>query len=177
MLGATYFCEVFTWGGSCKECKGECGVTEHVLEAFYWDSETVNEKRTYEGLKKKYEKASKKAMSIEDIIKQMKLEYRQLEEEVVRLMERSAQCLNTLKEIALKPDPLSMPEYIDLLIEAEKSEAKPGYLERINKLMELKKKAITTGKVASGATVVAMWGQDSPAASTSPSAKGTGSIQ
>jgi hypothetical protein len=168
MLGATYFCEVFTWGGSCKECEGECGVTEHVLEAFYWDSETVNEKRTYEELKKKYEKASKKAMSIEDIIKQMMLEFLQLEDDVVRLIERSAQCLNTLKEIALRPDPISTPEY-DLLIEGEKSEAKPGYLERINKLMELKKKAITTGEVASGATVDSILWQDSPLVSTSPS--------
>ncbi|CAL8366473.1 unnamed protein product [Boreogadus saida] len=39
-------------------------------------------------------------MSVEDIIKQMELEYDHLEDEVVRLMERAAQCLNTLKEIA-----------------------------------------------------------------------------
>ncbi|XP_056451828.1 uncharacterized protein LOC130386958 isoform X1 [Gadus chalcogrammus] len=176
-FGAMYYCEVFNWRGNCVECKSKCPLSAHVREGFYWGSETVKEKRTFKELKEKYEMASKAAMSIADIIKQMELEYARLHEEVVRLMERSAQCLNTLKEIALKPDPLSMPEYIDLLIEAEKSEAKPGYLERINKLMELKKKAITTGKVASGATVVAMWGQDSPAASTSPSAKGTGSIQ
>ena len=144
---------------------------EHVLEAFYWDSETVNEKRTYEGLKKKYEKASKKAMSIEDIIKQMKLEYRQLEEEVVRLMECSAQCLNTLKEIALRPDPISTPEYIDMLIEGEKSEAKPGYLKRINKLQDLKKKAITIGEVASGATVDSILRPDSPVVSANPPEK------
>uniref|UniRef100_A0A8C4ZW90 AIG1-type G domain-containing protein n=1 Tax=Gadus morhua TaxID=8049 RepID=A0A8C4ZW90_GADMO len=100
-------------------------------------------------LKKKYERAFKKAMSVGDIIKQMELEYDHLEEEVVGLMERSAQCLNTLKEIALRPDPLSTADYIDLLIEGEKLEAKPGYLERICKLMELKKKAITTGEVDS----------------------------
>ena len=176
-FGAMYYCEVFNWRGNCVECKSKCPLSAHVREGFYWGSETVKEKRTFKELKEKYEMASKAAMSIADIIKQMELEYARLHEEVVRLMERAAQCLNTLKEIALKPDPLSMPEYIDLLIEAEKSEAKPGYLERINKLMELKKKAITTGKVASGATVVAMWGQESPAASTSPSSKGTGSIQ
>ncbi|XP_059914088.1 uncharacterized protein LOC132462545 isoform X3 [Gadus macrocephalus] len=147
-----YFCEIFTWAGKCKECKGECPTTKHALEAFYWGSETVKEKRTYEELNKQYARASKKAMSVGDIIKQMELEYDHLEDEVVGLMERSAQCLNTLKQIALRPDPISTPEYIDLLIEGEKSEGKPGYLERICKLMELKKKAITTGEVASGAT-------------------------
>ena len=98
----------------------------------------MTEKRTFKELKEKYKKASKAAMSIEDTIKQMELEYARLHEEVVRLMERSAQCLNTLKEIALKPDPLSIPEYIDLLIEGEKSEAKPGYLERIKKLQHMR---------------------------------------
>ncbi|CAL8366415.1 unnamed protein product [Boreogadus saida] len=146
-------CEAFTWSGTCKECKGECPPTKHALKAFYWGSETVIEKKTYKDLKRKYETASKKAMSVGDIIKQMELEHDHLEDEVVKLMERAAQCLNTLKEIALRPNQLSTPEYIDLLIEGEKSEAKPGYLERINKLQDLKKKAITMGKVASGATV------------------------
>ncbi|CAL8366398.1 unnamed protein product [Boreogadus saida] len=144
--------KVINFRGNCKECKGKCGGTEHELEAFYWGSETVKEKRTYEDLKKKYDKASEKAMSVEDIIKQMMLEYDRLEDDVVKLMERAAQCLNTLKEIALRPDPISTPEYIDMLIEGEKSEAKPGFIDRINKLMELKKKATTMGEVASGAT-------------------------
>ena len=164
-----YFCEIFTWAGKCKECKGECPTTKHALEAFYWGSETVKEKRTYKELKKQYERASKKAMSVEDIIEQMMLKYHQLEDEVVRLMERSAQCLNTLKEIALRPNQLSTADYIDLLIEGEKSEGKPGFKERINKLQDLKKKAITTGEVACGATADSMWSQDSPVVSTSPS--------
>ncbi|CAL8366390.1 unnamed protein product [Boreogadus saida] len=94
---------------------------------------------------------NKKGTFFGKIMKQMEL---RLENEVVMLMECSAQCLNTLKEIALRPDPTSTTEYIDLLIEGEKSEAKPGYLERINKLLDLKKKAITMGEVASGATVL-----------------------
>ncbi|CAL8316689.1 unnamed protein product [Gadus morhua 'NCC'] len=164
-----YFCMAFTWSGKCKECKGECPPTKHALEAFYWGSETVIAKKNYEDLKIKYETASKKAMSVGDIIKQMELEHDHLEDEVVRLIKHSAQCLNTLKEIALRPDQLSTAEYIDLLIEGEKSEAKPGYLERINKLQDLKKKATTTGEVASGATSDSILRQDSPLVSTSPS--------
>ena len=114
----------------------------------------MKEKRTYEQLKKQYEKDFQKAMSFEDIIKQMMLEYDQLEDEVVQLMELSAQCLNTLKEIALKPNPLSTPEYIDLLIEGEKSEAKPGYQERIKKLQHMRGKAVTMGLVARGAKLL-----------------------
>ena len=80
----------------------------------------------------------------------MEVEYDHLQDDVVRLMEESATCLNTLKEIALKPNPLSTPDYIDLLIEGEKSEAKPGYLERIKKLQHMREKAVTMEKVYRG---------------------------
>ncbi|CAL8353584.1 unnamed protein product [Gadus morhua 'NCC'] len=114
-------------------------------------AETVKEKRTFKMLKEKYEMALKKKMSDADIIKNKEKEYIVLHEEVVRLIERSAQCLNTLREIALKPDPLSTPEYIDLLIEGEKSEAKPGFQERVKELGELKKNYTIKRKVANGA--------------------------
>ncbi|CAL8325909.1 unnamed protein product [Arctogadus glacialis] len=150
LFGVRYLCEVFTLRGNCVECKGKCPLSAHVREGFYWDTKTVKEKQTYKELKEKYKEHSKAAISVGDIIKKMEQEYDCLQDELVRLMERAAQCLNTLKEIALKPDPLSIPEYIDQVIEGEESEAKPGYLERINKLQVLKKKAITTESVASG---------------------------
>ncbi|CAL8366266.1 unnamed protein product [Boreogadus saida] len=128
---------------------GECPLSAHFRDGFYWGSETVKEKRTYKEMKEKYEEASKAAMSVGDIIKQMEQEYDCLKDELVRLLERAAQCLNTLKEIALKPDPLSIAQYIDLLIEGEF-----GYPERKNKLLELKKKATTMEIVASEATVM-----------------------
>ncbi|CAL8366328.1 unnamed protein product [Boreogadus saida] len=149
LFGVRYLCEVFTWKGTCVECKGECPLSAHFRDGFYWGSETVKEKRTYKEMKEKYEEASKAAMSVGDIIKQMEQEYDCLKDELVRLMERAAQCLNTLKEIALKPDPLSIAQYIDLLIEGEF-----GYPERKNKLLELKKKATTMEIVASEATVM-----------------------
>ncbi|CAL8277467.1 unnamed protein product [Lota lota] len=63
------------------KCEGKCHRSEHVLEGSYWGSETVKEKRTYKELKEKYEKASKEAMSVEDIIKRMRQEYDRLQEE------------------------------------------------------------------------------------------------
>jgi len=48
--------------------------------------------------------------------------------------------LERLQDIALKPNPLSTPDYIDLMIEFEKQEAKPGFQDRIQSLMEVRKK-------------------------------------
>ena len=124
--------------GHCTQCDNKCLWSVHFNQKYRWAYEQVMQKRTYKDLKEKYEKASMEAMSVQEIIKKMELEYDCLQEEVVRLMEHSVECLNTLKEIALKPDPLSIPEYIDLLIEGEKSEAKPGYLERIKKLQHMR---------------------------------------
>ncbi|CAL8307673.1 unnamed protein product [Gadus morhua 'NCC'] len=154
--GLRYWCEVFTITGTCVQCK--CGKSKHVLEGFYWGTETVTEKRTFKDLKIRYEEAYSAAMSVGDIITKMQLEYQQLLEEAVRLIERSAQCLNTLKKIALRPDPLSTSDYIDMLIEEEKSKEKPGYLEIIETLEGLKTNANTKEKV-------------SPGVGTSPSAK------
>ena len=65
-------------------------------------------------------------------------------------MEKSGKCLNRLKEIALKPNPLSTPEYIDMLIEGEKSEAKPRWKERVQALMHMREKAEFMAKVDRG---------------------------
>ncbi|KAJ3595283.1 hypothetical protein NHX12_004587 [Muraenolepis orangiensis] len=98
-------------------------------------------------LQPKYQQATKKAMLVQDVMEQMRVQYKLLQEEVLQLMESSTQCLNRLKEIALKPNPLSTPEYIDLLIQGEKSELKEGYLQRIQKLQEMRENAMTMEKM------------------------------
>ncbi|KZR95733.1 Uncharacterized protein APZ42_010336 [Daphnia magna] len=57
---------------------------------------------------------------------------------------------NLLKKIALRGDPLSTPEYINLMIENENKEKKPGFLERIKTFKDLLKKAELTKDVTDG---------------------------
>ncbi|XP_035987108.1 immune-associated nucleotide-binding protein 13-like [Fundulus heteroclitus] len=66
-------------------------------------------------------------MTVEGLMRKLEGEYNEMENEVNNLMAKSAKCLNRLKEIALKPNPLSTPEYIEMLIKGEKQEAKPGW--------------------------------------------------
>ncbi|CAL8347506.1 unnamed protein product [Merluccius merluccius] len=144
--------------GNCTECPNKCPWDVHFNQKYRWDYEDVTEKRNFQDLKDKYQEATNKKMSVQDIIKKMEVEYDHLQNDVVRLMEDSATCLNRLKEIALKPNPLSTPEYIDLLIEGEKSEANSGYLERIKKLQEMREKAETMEKVYRGDTLLSRGG-------------------
>ncbi|XP_078251936.1 uncharacterized protein LOC144591790, partial [Rhinoraja longicauda] len=55
---------------------------------------------------------------------------------VISLSEQLSGIIRRLEEIALRPNPLSTPAYIDLMIQSEKEEGKPGFMERIQTLGE-----------------------------------------
>ncbi|MEQ2213628.1 hypothetical protein XENOCAPTIV_018069, partial [Xenoophorus captivus] len=136
--------------GCCRECKGKCNWNVHFNQRYKWDYKDVTEKRTVKDLKENYEKATGQKMTVEGLMRQLKGEYDIMQNEVNKLMEKSAKCLNRLKEIALKPNPLSTPEYIEMLIEGEKQEAKPGWKKRVESLMKMKEKAEFMAKVEKG---------------------------
>lgn len=72
-----------------------------------------------------------------------------MQAEVEKLMESVAECLNRLKAIALKPD-LSSQEDINMLIEEEITEAKPGWKQRVQHLISMGKQAETMVKMERG---------------------------
>lgn len=71
-----------------------------------------------------------------------------VQEILMELIDKSSRSLQRLQAIALKPNPLSTPEYIDLLIMSEQQELKPGYQERIKSLREVREIAEIIRKIA-----------------------------
>ncbi|KAG7217351.1 hypothetical protein INR49_021628, partial [Caranx melampygus] len=71
------------------------------------DTQRVTVKKTYQELKKKYEEALGEKMNKEKIMRQLEVEYEQVQKKVIEMMGTSIKCLKRLKEIALCPDPLS----------------------------------------------------------------------
>uniref|UniRef100_A0A3B4YYP4 AIG1-type G domain-containing protein n=1 Tax=Seriola lalandi dorsalis TaxID=1841481 RepID=A0A3B4YYP4_SERLL len=136
--------------GYCTQCPRKCVFSVHYNQKYKWEYKEVKEKKTVKELQKKYLKATEAKMPVQALIDKLRLEYDLVKAEVVTLMERSAQCLNRLKEIALKPNPLSTPEYIDMLIEGEKYEAKPGWKQRVQSLIDMREKADYMAKVERG---------------------------
>ena len=55
-----------------------------------------------------------------------------------------------MRQIALKPNPLTRVDYLDLLIESEKQDAKCGWQDRVKKLEEFRRDAELYQKVESG---------------------------
>ncbi|XP_067386067.1 uncharacterized protein [Emydura macquarii macquarii] len=135
-------CTAMDSSGHCTACAGKCQWNVHFNQKYRWDYEVVKEKQTYAQLKEKYQKASGEVMTTEKIFEQLFQEYAVVEEMVLEIIERSSRSLQRLQEIALKPNPLSTPEHIDLLIKSEEQEAKPGYQERIKSLSKVRETAV-----------------------------------
>uniref|UniRef100_A0A8C4WUZ4 Si:ch73-170d6.2 n=1 Tax=Eptatretus burgeri TaxID=7764 RepID=A0A8C4WUZ4_EPTBU len=108
--------------GKCTVCPGKCVWNVHSNQTYKWIYITKKEKRTYGELKKKYEGALGEKMTTEKMFQQLQMEFDVCEQKVLELVEETSWCLERLKEIALRPNPLQTPEYIDLLIEGEKQE-------------------------------------------------------
>ena len=106
------------------------------------------ETRYYEDLKKKYDDATSKKNEIDRLIA---IHTRQLEKaqtQLFSLIDEARGCLNKQEMIALKSNPLTQVDYIQLLIESEKSQAKPGWQDRLKYLMKTKDKALLVAMVS-----------------------------
>ena len=133
--------------GKCTVCPGKCDWSIHFNQKYRWDYVKVKQMTTVQDLKEKYEKATKAKITVQQLIETQEEEINNLQDVIMSLMDTTSGCIARLKEIALRPNPLSTPEYIDLLIEGEKSEAKEGYLARIQSLETLKEEAQIIAKV------------------------------
>ncbi|XP_018530450.1 uncharacterized protein LOC108882444 [Lates calcarifer] len=133
--------------GKCTVCPGKCIWNVHFNQTYSWEYVKVREKLTLQELKDKYEKATKEKMTVQELIERQEEEIVHLQDMIVSLMDQSAHCITRLQEIALRPNPLTTPEYIDMLIEGEKSEAKEGYQARIQSLEAMRDRAEIISKV------------------------------
>uniref|UniRef100_A0A8C4TJ60 Fibronectin type-III domain-containing protein n=2 Tax=Erpetoichthys calabaricus TaxID=27687 RepID=A0A8C4TJ60_ERPCA len=134
--------------GVCTVCPGRCVWNVHSNQQHRFIYETKKVKMTYDELKKKSEKAKGEKMTTEHVLKQLQHELDVVEQEVQKLIEGPHKCIKRLKEIALGPNPLFTPEYIDLLIQSEEQEAQPGWMERVKALQEVKEQAVIIEKVS-----------------------------
>lgn len=146
--GEKYQCSAMGKDKTCTVCPGHCIWSVHFNQKYKWIYEVEIESGTYQELKDNYEAARGEVMTAEGIFQQLNEELACVEEKVVDLIDELSRCLRRLEEIALKPNPLSTPEYIDLLILSEKEEAKPGYMERIQSLMAMRERAMLITNVS-----------------------------
>eukprot|EP00079_Xenopus_tropicalis_P013911 XP_002943512.2 PREDICTED: uncharacterized protein LOC100491922 [Xenopus tropicalis] len=142
-------CSAIT-NGYCTMCPGKCVWSVHHNQAYKFSYTTIKEKKTYAELKAKYEEASGEIMNAEKIFQKLEDDYCNVQAVVLVLIDKSSQSLKRLEEIALRPNPLTATEYIDLMIQSEEQEAKPGFQERIQSLKAVREDAEIIRKISSG---------------------------
>ncbi|XP_073700567.1 uncharacterized protein [Garra rufa] len=121
--------------GECTVCSQGCHYTKHVKDSKKYVIKTRKVTKTYDDLKRKYDKefGEKKSMLIK-----LEEEIKQIEAEKIRLVEECYQCLEKLMETALKSTSMSSFIHLDFMIEKVKE---TGNQDRVLKLEELKNRA------------------------------------
>lgn len=135
--------------GNCRICSGKCkwSVHKNTPYIFKYVTETVTE--TYADMKRRYENASGQKLTHEKYIEELSNEVEDLFDGIKTMVNEMNRCKIRLQEIAMRPDPLSAVDYIELMIKSEEMEKQPGYLKRIEMLQNIKKSALVDQEVAS----------------------------
>ena len=141
------YCWAMDEVGNCRICPRHCNWSDHKNLPYLIQYVTMTETRTVEDLKKKYHTAVQQKATSEQMMKAMEESLQGVHVQVLNMIKSAQQSLRRLDEIALKPNPLTQVEYLELLIESEKREAKPGFTQRIQYLEVAKSHAEILSKV------------------------------
>ena len=133
--------------GNCRICPRKCNWSAHRNHPYLIEYKLVTETRTVEDLKQKYHKAVEGKATAEKMMRSLDESLQKVHLQVLTMIKQAQHSVRRLDEIALKPNPLTEVEYIEVLIESEKRGAKPGYQQRINYYEEAKRQAEMLSKV------------------------------
>ena len=154
----------------CTVCPGRCHWTKHVILPYRFEEYEEEEERTIDDMKKRYEEAIEGKTMAESMIKNMEGHLQFMYGKVLEMIGTIKQSLSRLDETALKPNPLTEVQYIELLIQSEKDQAKQGWQQRVEYYKEMKQQAQLL-KAATGPEQVAQMMQKQPAQKLSEKVK------
>ena len=126
---------------TCRICPQKCFWQNHVNNPYRFEIYTEEEVRTLDDLKQKYQTAMQGKNKVEDMVNQINCDLLTAEDDVISKVSEVQRALQRLDKIALKQSPLTQVEHINLLIQAEKQEGKPGYQSRIQIYEKAKEEA------------------------------------
>ena len=130
-----------TLNATCGTCPQKCSWKVHKNNPYQFELYQDYETRTSDELKTRYKLAMSSKEQLECVLEDMKKELDTMNMAVLRKIEQVRRSVNRLQEIAFKPNYLTEVEYIDLLIETEKREAKPHWMDRVQALEGVRQQA------------------------------------
>ena len=125
--------------GKCTVCPKKCHHSHHKNAAYRIEIKMVKEKTTLKDLEKKFYDSKSNLSRFEQIRNGLYNEFKSIQVKCLQVQDEIKKSVDRLKQIGLNSNPLSQNDYIDLLIESEKNQRKPGWKGRIKGLEDLKK--------------------------------------
>ena len=140
---------------SCTVCPEKCIWNLHANQPYRWEYVQEKQATSSDAIKKKYEDELKKKLTAEELIKVLEKDVEDNEKIVLNRVDIVTRCIKRLDEIALRPNPFSTPQYIDLIIDAEQQEKRLGFKERTESLKKLRQMAVIMSKVRNKESLLA----------------------
>lgn len=126
--------------GNCHVCPNECYWDLHSNVAWVIEYVDQTEKTTAKDLYRKYHYAQSTKNATEQILDGLTQDFLKMTLHCLQLQNTIKEAVDRLRSIALKKNVVeSVSEYIDLMIQSEMDEKKPGYPERIQGLNDMKR--------------------------------------
>ena len=132
---------------SCKECPNNCHWSKHVNDAYRFETQYETVEKEYDEIRERFNVAVEGQSEAEAVIKQVEQDFHETNRIVLRFVAEMQRGIKKLSEIALKKDPLQQVDYLNLLIESEKSQAKPGWQDRIKSLQKTRDEAVEINRL------------------------------
>jgi hypothetical protein len=134
-------CWAMDSSGNCTQCVKRCHWMQHKNTREKFTLSYKIETGTSDDLKNKFETALEGKAAVEGMLASHRRKLEEAHAELHEMIEEARLCLMRLGEIALKPNPLTQVEYLELLIESEKQQAKEGWKNRVKYLETTKEQA------------------------------------
>ena len=115
----------------CGVCPGHCHWRNHYNKNYRIITVKKKVTKTSNDLKNKYNSAIEGKTEVQSMVDNIAVALDYVHDQILQRVQKTQECLKRLDEIALKPNPLTEIEYIELLIQSEEREAKDGYQDRI----------------------------------------------
>ena len=130
----------------CDHCEGKCSWKMHKNTGERFELAYKRETHDYEDLKAKFHDASSEKATTDKMIASHSSELEKAQARLHLLIKEACDCLDALNSIALKHNPLTQVDYIQLLIDSEKNKKKEGWQDRVDFLVQTKDQALLLTK-------------------------------
>ncbi len=134
--------------GACTKCETKCKWNLHKNQPYVYTVFSGKRTRTDLDVMERYDQATAKKMVAEETLNNLAKQFTKIQLILLQHGEQVRRSLRMLEDKALKMNPLSTIDYIDILLQSELSEARPGWPQRIKQLEDAKKQAQQLHKMA-----------------------------